>query len=141
MIQSQRTLRFGGRLLRLCAVCTLAACTRSAIPDEALASLRDKDFSPKYHSSFWAEEATKGTALWAKAQAYCRRPESLQAANCRIVLAVDLTVRIVPVSPTDDISAREGAFIRRGAEHLQQLESVPRTGFRDPPAIPAPPRR
>ncbi len=138
MNQCQRTLRFGLRVLALCA---LAACTSPTIPDAALDSLREKSFSPKYHSGFWADEAQKGNPLWAKAQEYCRLPENLQAANCRIVLAVDLTVRIVPVSPTDDTAAREGAFIRRGAEHLRKLESAPRTGFRDPPPIPDPPRR
>ncbi len=138
MSQSQKALVFG---LGLLALGTLATCTGPATPDAALDSLREKSFSPKYHSGFWADEARKGSPLWAKAQAYCRVPENVQAANCRIVLAVNLAVRIVPVSPSDDTAAQEGAWIRRGAEHLRKLESAPRTGFRDPPAIPNPPRR
>ena len=138
MGQFQLTPRSGLALLVLCA---LAACTGPPSPDAALDSLRDKSFSPKYHSGFWADEAKKGSPLWAKAQEFCRLPENAQNTNCRIVLAVDLTVRIVPVSPPDDTEGREHTWIRKGAEHLKTLESAPRTGFRDLPPIPTPPQR
>ncbi len=138
MSQFQKTARSG---LPLLVLCVLAACTGPTSPDAALDSLRDKSFSPTYHSGFWADEAKKGSPLWAKAQEFCHLPENVQGANCRIIVAVDLTVRIVPVSPTEDTEERERTWIRKGAEHLKTLESAPRTGFRDPPPIPNPPQR
>ncbi len=138
VMPSESTFRCAALLI---VVCALAACTGSAVPDGAMDSLRDENVSPKYGSGFWAEEAKKGSPLWAKAQEYCRLPDNLQGANCRIVLAVDLTIHAAPMSLTDDASAREDAFIRRGADHLGKLQAAPRTGFRDPPPIPAPPRR
>lgn len=138
MTQSEESNRFGVRVLILCA---LFGCTGQPTPDAALDSLRGKDFSSQYHSAFWTEEAQKKTPLWAKAQEHCRVPENAQAPNCRVVVAVDLTVRILPVYQDENIDDRLKEWIRRGAEDIRSLKKTPEKGFRELPKLPEPPRR
>ena len=106
------------RTLRLIAVVLLAtACTSNAVP-EALGSLKSETLSPRYHSGFWADEAGKQTALWKEAQHTCRSQEPSPTPNCRVVFAVDTTVRIIAVGQDDDLGERLKAWIRGGAREL-----------------------
>jgi hypothetical protein len=111
---------------------------------EALESLGETSFSPKYHSGFWAAEAQKKSPLWEKAQGYCRPPEHADTPNCRVVVAVDVTVRVIPVRPGEDVNERIRQWIRRGGQELgpEFPRQKPGTGFgpRDLPNIPTPPR-
>ena len=85
---------------------------------EALESLRSGAFSPKYHSGFWAEEASKQTALWKEAAQLCGAQEANPTANCRVVLAVDLTVRLIAIRQGEDLGERLKAWIRGGTREL-----------------------
>ncbi len=105
---------------------------------EALGSLKQSSFSSKYHSGFWAAEAEKKSPLWQKAQAYCLAPEHGDAPNCRIVIAVDVTVRLVPVRPGEDPNERVKEWVQRGVRELPQIP--PGSGFGKLPEIPPPKR-
>ena len=107
---------------------------------EALDSLGQTGFSPKYHSGFWAGEAEKKSPLWQKAQAYCLTPEHIEATNCRIVIAVDVTVRVIPVRAGEDPDDRVKEWVQRGAREVQPY--VPGKGFGpEPPKMPKAPGR
>ena len=95
----------------------LSGCTVDTATD-ALGSLGASRFSTTYHSGFWAAEAKRKSLLWAKAQSYCRAPEHADAANCRVVVAVDPTVRILTVRQGDDVSERVRQWIRSGTKEL-----------------------
>ena len=105
----------GARLFLLAAA--LSGCTLGTATD-ALNSLSASRFSTTYHSGFWAAEAKRKSLLWAKAQSYCRAPEHADAANCRVVVAVDPTVRILTVRQGDDVSERVRQWIRSGTKEL-----------------------
>jgi hypothetical protein len=135
-----------GILLALVALPTLAGCARDP-STEALKSLSATAPSPRYHSAFWAAEASKQSLLWTKAQAYCRLPDHQDRPNCRIVVAVDVTVRILTVRPEDDLNERVRQWVRGGTRELG-LERpgavppyVPGRGFAEPPKMPAHPGR
>lgn len=124
----------------------LAGCARDPSA-EALESLSAPTASSRYHSGFWAAEASKQSPLWTKAQSYCRVPDHEDRPNCRIVVAVDVTVRILAVRPDDDLNERVRQWVRDGTQELG-LERpgavppyVPGRGFAEPPRMPAPPRR
>lgn len=104
---------------------------------EALDSLGQSGFSPKYHSGFWAGEAEKNSPLWQKAQAYCLAPDHGGAPNCRVVIAVDVTVRVVPVRPGEDPNDGVKEWVRRGAREVPPY--MPGKGFGpEPPKMPKP---
>ena len=106
------------RALRFVALILLAtACGGNAAP-EALGSLKSGTLSPKYHSGFWADEAEKQTALWKEAQQACKSQELNPTPNCRVVFAVDTTVRIIAVRQDDDLGERLKAWIRGGTREL-----------------------
>ena len=105
---------------------------------EALDSLGQTGFSPKYHSGFWAGEAEKKSPLWQKAQAYCLAPEHVEAPNCRIVIAVDVTVRVIPVRAGEDPDDRVKEWVRRGVREMPKIP--PGSGFGKLPEIPPPKR-
>jgi len=107
---------------------------------EALDSLGQVGFSPKYHSGFWAGEAEKKSPLWQKAQAYCLASEHIEAPNCRIVIAVDVTVRVIPVRAGEDPDDRVKEWVRRGTREVPPY--VPGKGFGpEPPKMPKLPAR
>src|SRR5262249_56461265 len=106
----------------------LTGCARDPAA-EALESLSTSAASPRYHSAFWAEEAEKRTPLWSKAQTYCRVPDHENRPNCRIVVAVDVTIRILAVRPGDDLSERGRQWGRGG---------TPELGPPSPPPVPPP---
>ena len=125
----------------------LSACTLDPATD-AVNSLGASRFSTTYHSGFWAAEAKRKSLLWAKAQSYCRAPEHADAANCRVVLAVDLTVRVRALRQGDDVSERVRQWIRSGTKELGLPSPdvvppyVPGKGFGpEPPKMPTPPAR
>jgi hypothetical protein len=139
-------MRWRAVVLALAALPGLAGCTRDPSA-EALESLGASAASPRYHSAFWAEEAEQRTPLWSKAQTYCRVPDHEDRPNCRIVVAVDVTVRILAVRPGDDLNERVRQWVRGGTQELG-LQSpnavppyVPGRGFADPPRMPPPPGR
>ncbi len=103
---------------------------------DALESLGQTGFSPKYHSGFWAGEAEKKSPLWQKAQAYCLAPEHVQALNCRIVIAVDVTVRVIPVRPGEDPSDSVKEWVQRGVREMPKIQQG--SGFGKLPEIPPP---
>src|SRR5688572_1712018 len=108
---------------------------------EALESLRSDAFSPKYHSGFWAEEASTQTALWKEAAQLCGAQEARAIPNCRVVLAVDLTVRLIAIRQDEELGERLKAWIRGGTRELglPSAESMPPppSGFRpEPPTMP-----
>jgi hypothetical protein len=104
---------------------------------EALESLGQSGFSPKYHSGFWAGEAEKKSPLWEKARSQCSTPDKGTTPNCRVVIAVDLTVRVVPVGQSDDVDERVREWVRRGAREVPPY--VPGKGFGpEPPRMPKP---
>src|SRR3989441_4342552 len=111
------TMRRSDLAVLLLLAAALSGCTVDPAPD-ALESLGAPRFSTTYHSGFWAAEAKRKSLLWAKAQSYCRAPEHADAANCRIVVAVDLTVRIHTVRQGDDVSERVRHWIRSGTREL-----------------------
>jgi hypothetical protein len=118
------------RTLRLAALVLLAsACTGNA-PNEARASLKADALSPKYHSGFWAEEAGKLTTLWKEAQQLCRAQQAGLTPNCRVFLAVDVTVRIIAVHQDEDLGERLKAWIRGGTREL----GLPTSGSTPRPA-------
>ncbi len=128
------------RMLALAALGALAtACTGNA-GREALESLKSGTFSPTYHSGFWAGEADRHTALWQAAHQLCQAQDTTPAPNCRVVLAVDLTVRIIAVRQDDeDRGERLNTWIRGGTREL----GLPSAGSMPPPTAgfgPEPPR-
>jgi hypothetical protein len=104
--------------LALAAFALFAAACAGGGAREALESLRSDAFSPKYHSGFWAEEASKQTALWKEAAQLCGAYEARPTPNCRVVLAVDLTVRLIAVRQDGDLGERLKAWIRGGTREL-----------------------
>ena len=116
------------RALRFVALILLAtACSGNA--RDALGSLKSETLSPRYHSAFWADEAGKKTALWAEAQQACKSEEPNPTPNCRVVFAVDTTVRIIAVRQDDDLGERLKAWIRGGTREL----GLPTSGSMPPP--------
>ena len=135
----------GARLFLLAAA--LSGCTLDTATD-ALNSLSASRFSRTYHSGFWAAEAEKKSPLWEKAQGYCRAPEHAEAPNCRVVVAVDLTVNVFALRQGDDVNERVRQWIRAGTRELGLPSPdvvppyVPGKGFGPaPPKMPAPPAR
>ena len=130
------------RVLRLLAVALLATACSGNAAREVLGSLKSETVSPKYHSGFWAEEAGKQTALWKEAQQLCRAEETSRMPNCRVVFAVDVTVRIIAVHQDEDLSERLKAWVRGGTRELGLSTSStmppPAKGFGpEPPKMPA----
>jgi hypothetical protein len=118
------------RALRLVAVVLLAtACTGNATR-EALGSLKSEALSPKYHSGFCADEADKHTAQWKEAQQLCRAQETNPTQNCRVVFAVDTTVRIIAVHQDEDLGEHLKAWMRGGTREL----GLPTSSSMPPPA-------
>jgi len=135
----------GARLFLLAAA--LSGCTLGTATD-ALNSLGASRFSTKHHSGFWAAEAQRKTALWEKAQSYCRAPEHADAPNCRVVVAVDLTVHVFALRQGDDVNERVRQWIRAGTRELGSPSPdvvppyAPGKGFGPaPPKMPTPPAR
>ena len=83
----------------------LSGCSLDTATD-ALNSLGASRFSATYHSGFWAAEAERKSPLWEKAQSYCRAPEHADTPNCRVVVAVDLTVHVFALRQGDDVNER-----------------------------------
>jgi hypothetical protein len=108
----------GTRALRVVAVILLATACSGNAAREALGSLKSENLSPKYHSGFWADEAGQQTALWKKAQQACKSQEPSPTPNCRVVFAVDTTVRIIAIRQDDDLGERLKAWIRGGTPEL-----------------------
>ena len=106
------------RVLRLVALILLATAGSGNAAREALGSLKSGALSPKYHSGFWADEAGKQTALWKEAQQACKSQEPSPTPNCRVVFAVDASVRIIAVRQDDDLGERLKAWIRGGTREL-----------------------
>src|SRR5512145_915315 len=106
------------RALALAAFALFAAGCAGGGAREALESLRSDAFSPKYHSGFWAEEASRQTAIWKEAVQLCAAQEARPTPNCRVVLAVDLTVRLIAIRQDEDLGARLKAWIRGGTREL-----------------------
>jgi hypothetical protein len=119
---ASRTLRFVGLIL-------LATACSGNPAREALGSLKSGTLWPKYHSGFWADEAGKQTPLWKEAQQACRSQELNPTPNCRVVFAVDTTVRIIAVRQDDDLGERLKAWIRGGTRELD----LPTSGSMPPP--------
>jgi hypothetical protein len=124
----------------------VAGCARDPAVT-ARASLDEPTFSATYHSGFWAGEAERQSPLWTEAQAYCRAPDHGDRPNCRVVVAVDVTVRVLAVRPGEDQTARLREWIRGGTRELGLASPgvmppyVPGRGFADPPRMPRPPGR
>jgi hypothetical protein len=117
------------RAVRLVALLLFAtACTGNAAR-EALGSLKSETLSPRYHSGFWADEASKQTALWKDAQQLCKTQEASPTPNCRVLFAVDATVRIIAVHQDEDLGERLKAWIRGGTREL----GLPTSGSIPPP--------
>ena len=112
----------------LVALIFLAACSGNAAR-EALGSLKSETLSPKYHSGFWADEAGKQTPLWKEAQQLCKTQDASPTPNCRVVFAVDTTVRIIAVHQDEDFGERLNVWIRGGTREL----SLPTSGRMPPP--------
>jgi hypothetical protein len=106
------------RALSLAAFALSASACTAGGAREALESLKSNAFSPKYHSGFWAEEASKQTALWKEAAQLCGAQEARPTPNCRVVLAVDLTVRLIAIRQNEDLGERLKAWIRGGTREL-----------------------
>ena len=133
---------YPARLFLLAAA--LSGCMVETATD-ALTSLASSRFSAKYHSGFWATEAERKSPLWEEAQSYCRAPEHADAPNCRVVVAVDLTVRVLALGQGEDVNERIKQWIRGGTRELGLPSPdvvppyVPGKGFGpEPPKIPAP---
>ena len=108
----------GAQALRLVALILLATACSGNGAREALGSLKSENLSAKYHSGFWADEAGKQTAVWKEAQQACKSQEPSPTPNCRVVFAVDTTLRIIAVRQDDDLSERLQAWIRSGTREL-----------------------
>jgi hypothetical protein len=129
----------GIRLLGLVALAGLATACIGEGAGEALESLKSGTFSPKYQSGFWASEAEKQTDLWKEAQQLCRAQEATPTPNCRVVAAVDLTVRIIAIREDEDLGERLKTWIRAGTREL----GLPTSGSMPPSTRgfgPKPPR-
>jgi len=125
----------------------LSGCTLDTATD-ALNSLSASRFSTTYHSGFWAAEAERKSPLWEKAQSSCGAPEHADSPNCRVVVAVDLTVHVLALRQGDDVNERVRQWIRAGTRELGLPSPdvvppyVPGKGFGPaPPKMPAPPAR
>jgi len=130
------------RALGLATLVLLATACTSSAGREALGSLNSGTLSPKYHSGFWADEATKQTALWKEAQRLCRAQAASPTPNCRVVFAVDVTVQIIAVDQSEGLSDPLKAWIRAGTRELglSTPGSMPQPakGFGpEPPKMPA----
>ena len=110
----------GTRALGLLVLAAFATACTSNAAQEALGSLKAGTLSPKHHSSFWAGEGSKHTALWKQAQEQCRAQEAIPTPNCRVVFAVDVTVRMIAVHQDEDLGERLRAWIRGGTRELGQ---------------------
>ncbi len=108
----------GTRALRLVALILLATACSGSAGREALGSLKSETLSAKYHSGFWGDEAGKQTALWKEAQQACKSQEPSPTPNCRVVFAVDTSVRIIAVRQDDDLGERLKAWVRGGTREL-----------------------
>ena len=135
----------GARLFLLAGA--LSGCTLDSATG-ALDSLSASRFSTTYHSGVWAAEAKRRSQVWEKAQSYCRAPEHADAPNCRVVVAVDLTVRVLALHQGEDVNERIRQWIRGGTKELGLPSPdvvppyVPGRGFGpEPPKMPAPPVR
>jgi hypothetical protein len=107
---------------------------------EALESLGQSSFSPKYHSGFWAAEAEKKSPLWDKARTQCSTPDQGTTPNCRVVIAVDITVRVVPIRQGENVDERVREWVRGGTREVPPY--TPGKGFGpEPPKMPKPPGR
>ena len=131
----------GTRALRLVVLILLATACSGNAAREALGSLKSENLSLRYHSGFWADEAGKQTALWKEAQQACKSQEPSPTPNCRVVFAVDTTVRIIAVRQDDDLGERLKAWIRGGTRELGLPTSdsmpLPAKGFGpDTPKMP-----
>jgi hypothetical protein len=131
------------RALALAAFALSAAACTAGDAREALESLKSDAFSPKYHSGFWAEEASKQTALWKEAAQLCGAQEASPTANCRVVLAVDLTVRLIAIRQEEDLGERLRAWIRGGTRELGlpgsgSMPPITKGFGPDAPRMPAP---
>ena len=117
------------RGLRFVALILLATACNGNAAREALGSLKSENLSPKY-SGFWADEAARQTALWREAQQACKGQEPSPTPNCRVVFAVDTTVRIIAVRQDDDLGERLKAWVRGGTREL----GLPTSSSVPPPA-------
>ena len=117
------------RALRLVALVLFATACSGNASREALGSLKSETLSATYHSGFWADEAGKRTTLWKEAQQLCRAQEASPTPNCRVVFAVDTTVRIIAVHQDEDRGERLKAWIRGGTREL----GLPTSGNMPPP--------
>ena len=117
------------RVPSLVALVFLAAACSGNAAREALGSLKSETLSPKYHSGFWADEAGKQTSLWKEAQQLCKTQDAGPTPNCRVVFAVDTTVRIIAVHQDEDPGERLKAWIRGGTREL----GLPTAGNMPPP--------
>jgi hypothetical protein len=139
-------MRSASLVLLLISLPAVAGCGRDPAA-QARASLGEPTSSATYHSGFWAREAEGRTPLWAEAQAYCGAPDHEDRPNCRVVVAVDVTVRVLAIRPSEDLTARLREWIRGGTRELGLASpdvmppSVPGQGFADPPPMPRPPGR
>ena len=118
------------RVVRSIALVLLATACSAGAAREALDSLTSETLSPKYHSGFWAQEADRGTALWKEAQQLCRAQDVSPTPNCRVVFAVDTTVRIIAVHQDQNLGERLKAWIRGGTSEL----GLPTAGSMPQPA-------
>jgi hypothetical protein len=141
------TVRRAYPALLLLLAAALSSCTVDTAT-EALKSLGASRLSTTYHSGFWAAEAKRKSPLWEKAQSYCRAPEHADAANCRVIVAVDVTVRVLALRQGEDVSERIRQWIRSGTKELGLPSPdvvppyVPGKGFDpEPPKMPTPPAR
>ena len=140
-------MRYAHLALLLLPAAALSGCTLDPTTD-ALESLLASRFSAKYHSGFWAAEAEKKSRLWEKAQSYCGLAEHADAPNCRVVVAVDLTVHVLAVRQSEEVNERIRQWIRGGTKKLGLPSPdavppyVPGKGFGpEPPQMPVPPAR
>jgi hypothetical protein len=129
------------RALRLVVLILLATACSGNAAREALGSLKSETLSTTYHSGFWAEEAGKQTALWTEAQQLCKTQQASPTPNCRVVFAVDTTVRIIAVYQGENLDERLRAWIRGGNRELGLPTSdsmpPPTKGFGpEPPKMP-----
>ena len=113
----------------LVALVLLAAACSGNAAREALGSLKSETLSPKYHSGFWADEVGKQTLLWKEAQQLCKTQDASPTPNCRVVFAVDTTVRIIAIHQDEDLGESLKAWIRGGTREL----GLPTSGSMPPP--------
>jgi hypothetical protein len=115
--------------VRLVALLLFATACSGNAAREAFGSLKSETLSQRYHSGFWADEASKQTALWKDAQQLCKNQDASPTPNCRVVFAVDTTVRIIAVHQDEDVGERLKAWIRGGTREL----GLPTSGSMPPP--------